>query len=75
LGAKILVPTLYGETKLKIPVGTQTGTLFKLRNKGLPHVHGFGKGDQFVEVTSQTPTKLSRKQKKLFKELEEEFTE
>ena len=72
LGAKIFVPTLYGETKLKIPAGTQTGTLFKLRNKGLPHFRGFGKGDQFVEVTAQTPKKLSRKQKKLFKELEEE---
>ncbi|MCW4014848.1 MAG: molecular chaperone DnaJ [Candidatus Bathyarchaeota archaeon] len=72
LGSKIFVPTLYGETKLKIPAGTQTGTLFKLRNKGLPHFHGFGKGDQFVEVTAETPTKLSRKQKTLFKELEEE---
>ena len=73
LGAKILVPTLYGETKLKIPSGTQTGTLFKLRNKGLPHFRGFGKGNQFVEVTAETPTKLSRKQKELFAELEEEF--
>ena len=72
LGAKISVPTLYGETKLKIPAGTQTGTLFKLRNKGLPHFHGFGKGDQFVEVTAETPTTLSRKQKKLFEELTEE---
>ena len=67
------MPTLYGETKLKIPAGTQTGTLFKLRSKGLPHFRGFGKGNQFVEVTAETPTKLSRKQKKLFAELEEEF--
>ncbi len=73
LGAKIFVPTLYGKTKLKIPAGTQTGTLFKLRNKGVTHVRGFGKGNQFVEVTAETPTKLSRKQKKLFAELEEEF--
>ena len=73
LGAKIFVPTLYGKTKLNIPAGTQTGTLFKLRNKGLPHFRGFGKGNQFVEVTAETPTKLSRKQKKLFTELEEEF--
>ena len=73
LGAKISVPTLFGETKLKIPAGTQTGTLFKLRNKGIPHFRGFGKGNQFVEVTAETPTKLSRKQKELFKELEEEF--
>jgi len=72
LGAKISVPTLYGETKLKIPAGTQTGTLFKLRNKGIPHFRGFGKGDQFVEVTAETPTKMSQKQKKLFEELTEE---
>lgn len=73
LGTKINIPTLYGDTKLKIPPGTQTGTLFKLKNKGIPHFRGFGKGDQFVEVTAETPTKLSRKQKKLFTELEKEF--
>jgi molecular chaperone DnaJ len=73
LGAKIPVPTLHGDAKLKIPAGTQTGTLFKLKNKGIPHFRGFGKGDQFVEVTAETPTKLSGKQKKLFRELEEEL--
>lgn len=73
LGAKISIPTLYGETKLKIPMGTQTGTLFKLKNKGIPHFRGFGKGDQFVEVTAETPVKLSRKQKKLFEDLQEEL--
>jgi molecular chaperone DnaJ len=72
LGAKISVPTLHGDAKLKIPSGTQTGTLFKLRNKGIPHFRGFGKGDQFVEVTAETPTKLSRKQKQLFEKLQEE---
>ena len=71
LGAKVSVPTLYGDTKLKIPSGTQTGTLFKLKNKGIPHFRGFGKGDQFVEVTAETPEKLSQKQKKLFAELQE----
>jgi molecular chaperone DnaJ len=73
LGAKIFVPTLHGNAKLKIPAGTQTGTLFKLRNKGIPHFRGFGKGDHFVEVIAETPTKLSQKQKKLFKELEKEL--
>jgi molecular chaperone DnaJ len=72
LGAKIFVPTLYGDAKLKIPSGTQTGTLFKLRHKGIPHFRGFGKGHQFVEVVAETPKKLTRDQKKLFKELEEE---
>ena len=72
LGDKILVPTLHGETKLKIPAGTQTGTLFKLRGKGIPHFRGFGKGDQYVEVLAETPKNLSRKQKKLFEELQED---
>ena len=72
LGAKIIVPTLHGDTELKIPAGTQTGTLFKLRNKGIPHFRGFGKGDQFVEITAETPTKLSQKQKKLFEQLQDE---
>jgi molecular chaperone DnaJ len=72
LGAKVTVPTLHGDAELKIPAGTQTGTLFKLRNKGIPHFRGFGKGDQFVEVTAETPKKLTRKQKKLFEELQEE---
>jgi molecular chaperone DnaJ len=75
LGAKVPIPTLYGETKLKIPSGTQTGTLFKLRNKGLPHFRGFGKGDQFVEVTAETPKKLSRKEKELFTNLQKEFSD
>jgi molecular chaperone DnaJ len=73
LGTKIFVPTLYGDTKLKIPAGTQTGTLFKLRNKGIPHFRGFGKGDQFVEITAVTPRNLSGKQKRLFQELAKEF--
>ena len=73
LGAKVSVPTLYGETQLNIPVGTQTGTLFNLRKKGITHFRGFGKGDQLVEVTAETPTKLSRKQKKLFADLQDEL--
>jgi molecular chaperone DnaJ len=73
LGTKILVPTLHGETKLKIPSGTQSGTIFRLRGKGVPHMHGWGKGDQFVNVVVRTPTKLTNEQKKLIKELAKEM--
>jgi molecular chaperone DnaJ len=69
LGIKINVPTLDGEAKLKIPVGTQSGTIFRLKGKGMPHLHGWGKGNQFVNVVVRTPTKLTRRQKKLIKEL------
>jgi len=73
LGTKISVPTLDGEAKLKIPAGTQSGTVLRLRGKGLPHLHGWGKGDQFVTVVVRTPTNLTKKQKKLLKELAKEL--
>jgi molecular chaperone DnaJ len=73
LGTKIDVPTLDGEAKLKIPAGTQSGTIFRLKRKGVPHLHGWGKGDQFVNVVVQTPTKLSKHQKKILAELEKEL--
>ncbi len=55
LGDEIEVPTLYGKVKLKIPVGTQTGTTFRLRGKGVPNVRGYGTGDQHVQVKVITP--------------------
>ena len=73
LGTKIYVPTLDGKAKLKIPPGTQTGTLFRLRGKGIPHLHGWGRGDQLVEVIVQTPSKMTRQQKKLLSELAKEL--
>lgn len=75
LGTKLDIPTLHGKAKLKIPAGTQTGTLFRLRRKGIPHFRGFGKGDQFVEVIAETPTKLTKKQKNLLRELEKEYND
>jgi molecular chaperone DnaJ len=66
---------LHGEAKLKIPSGTQSGTIFRLKGKGLPHLRGWGKGDQFVNVVVRTPTKLTKQQKKLLKELEKELKE
>ncbi len=69
LGAEIDVPTLYGNTKLKIPAGSQTGRVFQLKNKGIPHLHGRGQGDQLVKLVVVTPESLTRKQRRLFEEL------
>ena len=59
-----------GAVKLKIPAGTQSGTQFRLRGKGVPHLRGRGKGDQYVRVHIHVPQKLSRAQKKLLQELQ-----
>jgi molecular chaperone DnaJ len=68
LGDEIEVPTLHGKVKLKIPAGTQTGTKFRLRGKGVPNVRGYGQGDQHIQIRVITPTKLSAKQKELLRE-------
>ncbi|HZP17047.1 MAG TPA: DnaJ C-terminal domain-containing protein, partial [Terriglobales bacterium] len=70
LGAEIRVPTLEGEHTLRIPEGTQSGTVLKVRGKGVPVLHGHGKGDLFVEVRVQTPTKLTKRQRELLEELQ-----
>ena len=70
LGAEIQVPTLEGEHALKVPEGTQSGTTLKIRNKGVPVLNGHGKGDLFVEVRVQTPTKLNKRQRELLQELQ-----
>jgi len=71
LGADIMVKTLEGEEKLKIPVGTQTGTVFRLKGKGMPQLGGRGKGDLFVSVSVVTPTSLTREQRRLLEQLAE----
>ena len=70
LGVTIEVPTLQGKEKIKIPRGTQNGKTFRLRGKGIPHIRGFGRGDQIVEVYVQIPTTLSKKQEELLIEFE-----
>ncbi len=69
LGDEIAVPTLDSEETLRIPEGTQTDTVFRLRGKGLPSLNGGGPGDLFVTVKVQTPTRLTKEQRKLFQEL------
>ena len=73
LGDKIKVNTLHGQVNLKIPAGTQSGTLFKLAGKGTEKLHGRGRGDHLVEVEVATPKRLSRKAKKLLEELSGEI--
>ncbi|MBA3633346.1 MAG: molecular chaperone DnaJ [Acidobacteria bacterium] len=69
LGAEIEVKTLDGEENLKIPAGTQTGTVFRLKSKGMPALGGRGKGDLFVAVTLITPKSLNKEQRKLLEQL------
>ena len=68
LGDELEVPTLTEKVKLKIPAGTQTGTYFRLKGKGVPKLRGYGQGDQHVKVTIVTPTNLSESQKDLLRE-------
>ncbi len=69
LGAEIEVPTVDGKESLSIPSGTQPGTVFTLRGKGVPRVRGSGRGDQMVVVNVDIPTKLSKEQRELFEKL------
>jgi molecular chaperone DnaJ len=69
LGDKIEVETIDGLVKLKIPEGTQSGAIFKLKGKGVPRLQGYGRGDHLVKIIIKTPTNLTRKQKELLKEI------
>jgi DnaJ-class molecular chaperone len=70
LGAIVDVPTIDGPLKIRIQPGTQPGTLIRLHGKGVPHVRGSGRGDQYVRIQLHVPTRLSRRQKELLEELE-----
>jgi molecular chaperone DnaJ len=69
LGAEVQVPTPYGNATLKVQPGTQTGTVYRLRGKGLPRVGESGRGDLHVRVHVWTPTKLTADQKALLEQL------
>ncbi len=68
LGAEIDVPTPHGKMKLKIPAGTQSGNIFRIKGKGVPDVRGYGHGDALVRVMVETPKKLSPRQRELLEE-------
>lgn len=68
IGAELKVPTLDGEVKYKIPEGTQTGTVFRMKGKGITFLNSDKRGDQLIKVTIQTPKKLTNKQKEALME-------
>ena len=75
LGAELEIPTIDGKVKWSLPAGTQPGTTFRLRGKGIPSVNGRGRGDQYVTVTIETPRDLNREQKEALKKFSETLGE
>ncbi|HYC12385.1 MAG TPA: molecular chaperone DnaJ [Nitrososphaerales archaeon] len=71
LGTELSVPTLYGDVKLEVPAGTQPGTVFKVRGKGLPKIGGWGNGDEYVRVDVAIPKSLTHAQRELMKRFAE----
>lgn len=72
LGGSLKIPTIDGDTKIKIRKGTQSGIMIRLRGKGAPHIRGRGNGDQYIRINVAVPEKLTKEQKNLIKELEKE---
>ena len=75
LGTELIVPTVEGKVKLKIPEGTSTGKTFRMRNKGVSNVNGYGKGDQYVTVRVETPQNLNKEQKEMLRQFDQTLTE
>ena len=72
LGCEVQVPTVYGDVTMKIPAGTQTGTVMRLKGKGVKNMRGDTYGDQeYVQVNVSIPKKLSKKEKDLYTKLKE----
>jgi molecular chaperone DnaJ len=69
LGAKLNIPTLEGEATIEIPEGTQTGTTFRVRKKGMPVLNSTSRGDLYVQVKVATPAKLTKQQRELLEQL------
>ena len=72
LGTRLDVPTLDGEATITVPAGTQTGTIFRLKGKGIKKLHESGYGDEYVKVIVETPSRLEKKQRELFEQLAKE---
>jgi molecular chaperone DnaJ len=75
LGTTLEVPTVDGKVSMKVPAGTQSGKVFRLKGKGAPVLNGSSRGDHFVTVNVITPSKLTKKEKELFKQLADESGE
>jgi molecular chaperone DnaJ len=69
LGAEVEIPTVDGTSKLTIPAGTQPGKIFSIKNKGVPHLRGTGRGDQLIVVNVEIPTRLTPDQRKIMEDL------
>lgn len=75
LGAELEIPTIDGKVKYNLPAGTQTGTTFRLRDKGIPNLRGRGRGDQYVTVTVRVPTSLTHEQREALRAFGESMGE
>ncbi len=75
LGAELEIPTIDGKVKYNLPEGTQSGTTFRLKGKGIPALNGRGRGDQYVTVHIETPRNLNREQKEALKKFAESVGE
>ena len=75
LGASIIVPTIDGKVEYSVPDGTQAGTVFRLKNRGIQYLNGRGRGDQYVAVNVEIPKKLTREQKKALEAFESTLKE
>ena len=73
LGTEVNVPTLDGDQKLKIPAGCQTGTVFRIKSKGIQHLSRGGRGDELVTLSVETPDSLTKEQRRLFEDLADSF--
>ena len=71
LGAEVTVPTLNSRAEMKIPSGTQSGQIFRLKGKGIPELNGYRTGDQLVRVMVWTPARLNDEEQRLFRQLSE----
>lgn len=75
LGCEIFVPTLEGRVKYDMPVGTQPGTVFRLKERGITHIGGRSKGDQYVKIIVDVPKNITENQKELLKKFDDELVE
>ena len=73
LGSNLDVPTLEGQVKMRLPPGTQSGRVFRLRGRGLPVFGGYGKGDELVKIVVEVPAELTERQRELLEELAREM--
>jgi molecular chaperone DnaJ len=69
MGADVEVPTLTGRARLKVESGTPSGRVLRMRDKGIPHLNSYGRGDQLVRINVWIPSKVSSREKEILKEL------